>query len=100
MTAVTATDANAADAMTVRTRTLPPGANSTHRLTSSSCEQVGRAGVAHRAVVLVPVDAFGAAVLAARADEHRSAVPTERNRASEFVRGSRVRALDEGLLDP
>src|ERR1051325_8258476 len=63
-------------------------------------EQIGRAGVAYGRVGLVAVDPFRAAVFAARADEQHPAVARERERASEFVSGARVRRLDVRMLRP
>src|SRR5437773_9765382 len=66
----------------------------------SADENVGRTGASDRLVGLVAVDALGAAIFAACSHDHNSAVPTQRNRASELVTGSGVRSLDIGLLGP
>src|SRR4051812_13679767 len=77
ITATTAMPVRVADA-NLRIR-VPPG---TVQMERSACKEIGRAGVAHRAVGLVAVDSARAAVFAAGADDHGAAVRAEGHRAA------------------
>src|SRR5262249_43255927 len=63
-------------------------------------EQINSAGFQGGVVVLIPVDAFRGACFVPSADRDQFAIPADRHRTSEFVKGFGVRSFEVVLLGP